>query len=425
MYKRDEKIRNEGRHEIADPLGRKLEDISKATDLLGRDVQSFKEENLNYLERMVSESKDNAFGIKRFVTFNDIPEEHDRLIVVELTKRYCFDADILENESVSAFIKEINQNSDINTLKGTRIRYKSLLETEDPNLVSELLLELICMCNALAKQAMEPEILDEIIDYLEIAPAKRSSIVENVTENAKLYSVRQLSDFVSRNSKDDDNAIKEVHYFSPIQPVVNIRAYRNKPDIVESLFYINNVKLAEYQRDLKSRKISAEPYFSKDDGEIYEIVKKILETEYGTEEYYQVVLKLSRHINITHRQIVWDKKKFIEGDNKKYFASELLQKDIVKESYDNGEIIKSKKGKGGRNVLKEIAWACVHNGMIAYFMAEKQIQELIPKTRNPERIKMWNQYVSSMYDIPDEIKQLFLMKMSFNPPSEMGEQAKP
>ena len=92
------------------------------------------------------------------------------------------------------------------------------------------------------------------------------------------------------------------------------------------------------------------------------------------------------------------------------------RKDAIKykEAYENNETIRTKamfphKGyfKTFKKPLKEAAWYCVHSYVCTYFLDSDSMVKIIPT--NVETFEAWNEYVNSMEDIPDDVRELFII----------------
>ena len=143
----------------------------------------------------------------------------------------------------------------------------------------------------------------------------------------------------------------------------------------------------EYYNKLISGKFKDNKYFTKDDGKIYYLVKKLFEGKIDK----NTLLHISSFFNITNKQIYGDVDGFIDKVKSK----------SIKTAYNKG----SKVGK--KNPLKEAAWIVIHSYLIDKFMSENYQNRIIPK--KPELVPLWNHYIEIMDDVPELVKKYYYL----------------
>ena len=145
----------------------------------------------------------------------------------------------------------------------------------------------------------------------------------------------------------------------------------------------------DYYNKLTSGEFKDNSYFTKDDGKVYFIIKRLFEGKIDK----NTLLNVSKFFNVINRQIFGD-------IDKMDFANKIFAKSI-KNAYYKGTKV------GKRNVLKEAAWIVAHSYVIDVFMSEYYQFRMIPK--KPELISLWNHYIESMDDLPELVKKYYLL----------------
>lgn len=185
--------------------------------------------------------------------------------------------------------------------------------------------------------------------------------------------VHNLEKIINGNSSREINSSNE---FPKYADGLIIRFGYRDPSVVN-----------EYYNKLISGKFKDNKYFTKDDGKVYYLIKKLFEgkTDKNT------LLHISSFFNITNKQIYGDVDGFIDKAKSK----------SIKTAYNKG----SKVGK--KNPLKEAAWIVVHSYLIDKFMSENYQNRIIPK--KPELVPLWNHYIEIMDDVPELVKKYYYL----------------
>lgn len=148
----------------------------------------------------------------------------------------------------------------------------------------------------------------------------------------------------------------------------------------------------KYVEGLKSHKYKAEPYFTDTDGEIYEYVVYLFNSDPGSEKYEYAVANLYSFIGKTYRAIV----------EKPVGIRELITANMKKDSYL----------KGGK-YLRYACWIAVHSYILNTFLPKSALIELIP-IDHPELSPRWNNYLFNMEDVPVSVRSLFVLDQNGN-----------
>lgn len=185
--------------------------------------------------------------------------------------------------------------------------------------------------------------------------------------------VHNLEKIINGNSSGEINSSNE---FPKYADGLIIRFGYRDPNVV-----------SEYYNKLISGEFKDDKYFTKDDGRVYYLVKKLFKgkTDKAT------LLNISSFFNITNKQIYGDVDGFIDKAKSK----------SIKTAYNKG----SKVGK--KNPLKEAAWIVVHSYLIDKFMSENYQNRIIPK--KPELVPLWNHYIEMMNDVPELVKKYYYL----------------
>ena len=173
----------------------------------------------------------------------------------------------------------------------------------------------------------------------------------------------------------------------------------------------NRVFLNQYLHKILQHEIKPEPYFKQnEDGEVYYLLKEFLESNIPSEASDNKLFSLCRFFNVLNRQVNNDM--YAKYDT----LADKMNAKKIREAYNRDEkiwikptIYKKKIEYIGRNPLKEAAWVVVHSYLIDVLFSENYQYRLIPKKK--ELIPKWNKYIKMMEDVPNEVKQCFILDM--------------
>lgn len=152
----------------------------------------------------------------------------------------------------------------------------------------------------------------------------------------------------------------------------------------------NEAVCRRYCQDLVDHKITVYNPFSKGESKLGDLIDQLNEVEFNTQASEYLVCNLARFVNILHRQIMDYPFKDEKFDLKK-----------VQNSWKNGSVFFR------RNPLKEAAWFVTHAYLMRIWIDGGKITNLIPK--NPEVFEKWNGLIKDQKDVPEDVKQLFII----------------
>lgn len=213
------------------------------------------------------------------------------------------------------------------------------------------------------------------------------SVIPNLSKEIKFQNIgfggeAEYSDFVARGTYDKI-------LFDP-------KDGTRDPEIVKA-----------YYKKLENNQLTAEPYFTESDGEIYYFVNNFFKAKQSkTDREFGMALAYLQGFCNTLVYYVANIEK--SGENNEIRKAYLSGKTIKVMPALNSPVKFSILGKGwNRNPLKEAAWITVHSYLINMFLNESDQYKLIPK--NKELVPMWNNYISMMDDVPDLVKKYYYL----------------
>lgn len=192
--KEKELLREEGRHQIADPMNQKIKQWEKSIEDSSKNVENLIDEVLDIVDEKIIEDKNNNLGIKKFVNFSDLSEDHDRYIVLALIRKYYKEAINNKNENTDSLVNGLHNAASIIGFNDTIQSYSVIEETEDQEEVSKILWEVICLLNNLAGENNE-DIVDQVLDELTISRKETKQIREFIESNYLVYGLQKWIDF--------------------------------------------------------------------------------------------------------------------------------------------------------------------------------------------------------------------------------------
>lgn len=186
--KRDDLI-NKGRHEIADPVSKKIGQISESMVSCIEEVYDHEKETLGIVKDLAVEIKDENLKISRICSFSDLLEEHDIVIVSKLITKYCSDALNGRREYIDQFVQGINEAVPVGMIHEEELDYELLEKLDDKAEASVLLFEMICLCNALCEKEYDAEIYKKVLTNLTISQKRATTIESYFSSHHSDYSI--------------------------------------------------------------------------------------------------------------------------------------------------------------------------------------------------------------------------------------------
>ena len=186
-----EELLNKGRHQVADPTAKKLNEIANGISDTLENFLETAEGTLDLQKEMAVEIKNKELRVNSIVTFEDLTEDHDVLIVLEVVKKYCQRNSFLDDDIIVEFLRGINNAARIYSTSDTSIGFEDIAKLEDKEIGSKLILEIICVINSLSETDYKYDVFEELEDELTVSGKEKRSIIEHFSETTNLYSLRK------------------------------------------------------------------------------------------------------------------------------------------------------------------------------------------------------------------------------------------
>lgn len=192
MSKREEFI-NQGRHQIADPMAKKMGELKEGTEVVLTSAINAVDRQNNLLKQLVTEGKDKSLEIKRLVSFADFTEDHDVDIAHKILDRYCTYGIEKMNDEGRELRKGLNESKKfIDYHNATDRSYESLFgELEEKEKTSKLLFEIITLYNCFAGGNYNEEEYLQLLDEMVLSKKERTSIREFIESCYLEYSINK------------------------------------------------------------------------------------------------------------------------------------------------------------------------------------------------------------------------------------------
>ncbi len=206
--KKEEKLIQSGREQVAKPVAKKIRQIGNELENYVERTANDSELVLDIVYESVAEKKDESLGIERMTTFADLEEDHDVAIVLGIFRKYCNENGYYENsEEIFDFVKKIGAAERIASYRVT-VSYGDIEKAEDKDKASEVLFELISLCNSLF--GYNEDIYNEICKNLIISQNDLESIRKYINGNVKNYELSKWAEMLLGQTDRTDN-IPDAH----------------------------------------------------------------------------------------------------------------------------------------------------------------------------------------------------------------------
>ena len=211
MSKREELI-NQGRHQIADPMAKKMEQLKDGADnVLSSTINAVDRQN-TMLKQVVTEGKDKSLGIKRLTSFADLSEEHDIDIVHKVLDKYCVSAIAEMNQTTKQFRIGLNESKrffDYNNSLDSSYEFL-LAELEDKEIASRLLFEIISLYNCFVDGDYDKEEYENLLAELIISQKERNNIKHCIEACYLDYSISKWIEILLAGYTSDEREVDEI-----------------------------------------------------------------------------------------------------------------------------------------------------------------------------------------------------------------------
>lgn len=203
--RKKEELLQQGREQVAQPAGKKVREIGNQLENYYEKDATNHENTLNMMGKLGNEFKDNSLGIERMTTFADLTEDHDVAIVLGIFRKYCEENDYYGNsEEIRDFVKKIGNAERIASFRKT-VSYEDIKKAEDKAEASKLLIELISVCNSLARNMYNEDIYNKICKNLTISESDLECTRKYISENMGNYELSKWEKMLlGQTEKTDD-----------------------------------------------------------------------------------------------------------------------------------------------------------------------------------------------------------------------------
>lgn len=214
MSKREELI-NQGRHQIADPMAKKMGQLKEGAQTVLSDTISAVDRQNIMLRQVVTEGKDKSLGIKRLVSFADLSEDHDIDIVHKILDKYCTCGITEMNQEIRDIRKGLNETKRfVDCHNSVNNSYEFLFgELEDQEIASRLLFEIITLCNCFLGGRYNREEYRDLVEEMIISQKERNNIEEYIEGCYLDYSINKwIEIFIAGYTLNEKRGTDEQQY---------------------------------------------------------------------------------------------------------------------------------------------------------------------------------------------------------------------